>query len=235
MEYAADKSYIGYIGARKNNEYTASANAAYVRFYCTVENYTYDICINISDASFNGQYEPNEKHTTELNIPTLTGKLNGEGESVVVFPEGMLGKGSTYDEAHGSVGLKRLGIRAYQSGDESDATVMTDGTNTVYQLATPEEYVLDTPIPETFQAYKGGTLKQLPENGSEPTTAPCVMSVTYALDAVGILTGLPQNYISKESLQAMLSAMQSAGVFTSYTMTWDATNNRYSFTITRPS
>ena len=112
---------------------------------------------------------------------------------------------------------------------------MTDGTNTVYQLATPEEYVLDTPIPETFQAYKDGTLKQLPENGSEPTTAPCVISVTYALDAVGILTGLPQNYVSKESLQGMLTAMQSAGLFASYTMTYNATTGKYEFTFTANS
>jgi len=32
---------------------------------------------------------------------------------------------------------RRYGYRAYQSGDESDANVLTDGTNTVYKLATP--------------------------------------------------------------------------------------------------
>ena len=36
---------------------------------------------------------------------------------------------------------RRYGVRAYQSGDESDATVLTDGTNTVYKLtnATTEQ------------------------------------------------------------------------------------------------
>lgn len=32
---------------------------------------------------------------------------------------------------------RRVGIRAYQSGDENDATVITDKTNTYYALATP--------------------------------------------------------------------------------------------------
>ena len=61
------------------------------------------------------------------------------------------------------------------------------------------------------------------------------LSVTYALDAVGILTGLPQNYVSKESLQAMLTAMQSAGLFASYTMTYNATTGKYEFTFTANS
>lgn len=235
LYYDANYGFVDYFNFSADSILTVPNNVYYVAFCGAGTTYSNDICINLSDPSFNGQYEPYKKTTVELNLTTLTGKLNGEGESVVVFPEGMLGKGSTYDEAHGSVGLKRLGIRAYQSGDESDATVMTDGTNTVYQLATPEEYVLDTPIPETFQAYKGGTLKQLPENGSESTTAPCVISVTYALDAVGILTGLPQNYVSKESLQAMLTAMQSAGLFASYTMTYNVTTGKYEFTFTANS
>ena len=32
---------------------------------------------------------------------------------------------------------RRYGLRAYQSGDESLADAITDGTNTVYKLATP--------------------------------------------------------------------------------------------------
>lgn len=211
------------------------SNAAFFKFYCTSSYpsiYNHDICINISDANRNGEYEPYKTNTISLNLPALTGKLNGEGESVVVFPEGMKKVGSTYDEAQGSTAIKKIGKRAYQSGDESDTSVVTDGTNTLYALATPETYTLDTPLPETFQAYKGGTMQQLPENTSAPTTAPMVMGWTGALDAVSILTGLPQNYVSKESLQAMLTAMQSAGLFASYTMTFDETNNRYSFTFT---
>lgn len=73
--------------------FTVPADAAYMRFY-TQTNYggTYknDICINISDQSRNGEYESYRKYTLPLNIPTLTGKLNGEGESVVVCLEGLM-------------------------------------------------------------------------------------------------------------------------------------------------
>lgn len=262
-------------------------------------------CINLSDPSFNGQYEPYRKETLQLNIPTITGKLNGEGESVVVFPDGLKSAGSVYDEIVGNKAIKRIGVvdlgslywsvlsisgtekHRFYSGlstvisdlpntqkllcvkfhygatgtGTNDNTIQTDGSTgrlliysslyegytgeqfkaamsgvlLYYELAEPLVYELDEGVPETFQAYKGGTLKQLPENGSEPTTAPCVISVTYALDAVGILTGLPQNYISKESLQAMLTAMQSAGLFASYTMTFNATTGKYEFTFTANS
>lgn len=32
---------------------------------------------------------------------------------------------------------RKYGVRAYQAGDESDSTVVTDMTNTVYPLVTP--------------------------------------------------------------------------------------------------
>lgn len=124
----------------------------------------------------------------------------------------------------------RVIIRDSAYTDAATFKTAMSGVKLYYELAEPVTYVLDTPIPATFQAYKGGTLKQLPENTSEPTTAPCVLEVTYALDAAGILTGLPQNYVSKESLTAMLSAMQSAGIFASYTMTYNATTGKYDFT-----
>ena len=63
--------------------------------------YNHDICINFSDPSFNGQYAPYKMNTVQLNIPTITGKLNGEGESVVVFPDGMRDDGTAYDKAAG--------------------------------------------------------------------------------------------------------------------------------------
>lgn len=42
-------------------------------------------------------YEPYWENTLPINIKTITGKLNGEGESVVIFPDGMRGVGPIYD------------------------------------------------------------------------------------------------------------------------------------------
>lgn len=40
----------------------------------------------------------------QLNLSTLTGKLNGEGASVVVYPDGLRGVGTDRDAAYGSTG-----------------------------------------------------------------------------------------------------------------------------------
>ena len=62
-----------------------------------------------------GDSEPYKTNTIELNLPTLTGKLNGEGESVVIAPEGLKSVGLVYDEAVVEDGLitkiiKRVGV-----------------------------------------------------------------------------------------------------------------------------
>lgn len=59
---------------------------------------------------------------------TLRGVPKLDGDSIYY-------DGDIY-KADGTV-ERRYGVRAYQSGDESDANVLTDGTNTVYKLTTP--------------------------------------------------------------------------------------------------
>ena len=301
--YDENKDYIGWRGDYINNAtITLPNNCHYIRIENYSGEYENSICINLSDPSRNGEYEPYKTNTIELNLPTLTGKLNGEGESVVVFPDGLKSVGSVYDEIVGNKAIKRvvvfnknnIELRSYSDGtknyvlgeqnayvgSQSQVNVLSVGGyeatsrdgflnydksvcinsggvflirdtrftgNAVTDLQligdatfavavkTPEEYILDEPLPDTFQAYKGGTIKQLPENTSVPTTAPMVMTVTYAIDAVGTLVGLPRNYVSKESLQAMLNAMQSAGIIASYTMTYNENTGKYDFTFVAPT
>lgn len=82
--------------------------------------------------SFNGtgikttNEDDTEEHTTNLPVATY-------------FPTGMKSAGSVYDELTPSKAITRIGSRAYQSGDESNTSVITDGTNTYYALATPIE------------------------------------------------------------------------------------------------
>lgn len=106
--YDANKNYIGcYGGSTWGNANPAPFNNVIVNlptncYFIRIQNYsgaTYQntICINLSDASRNGIYEPYKKSTLPLNISTLTGKLNGEGESVKIFPYGLRGIGEVYD------------------------------------------------------------------------------------------------------------------------------------------
>ena len=315
--YDSSKQFIGvydYNGNQvaTNRAFKSPANAYYVRFAPTLAILPQGslLCVSVS-GSRDGEYEPYQKSELELNLATITGKLNGEGESVVIFPDGMRSAGTVYDSLivdedgwcrravrrisgvdmgtltwqnatypatepnvpifragpitgaknsaagiavgyefgmHTSLNTKdkygvinsgywsasnpRCAIRDTAYSTLEDFTAAINGKIVYYELATPLEYVLDTPIQMTFQAKHGGVIRQLPENGSEPTTAPMRMSVTYALDAVSILTDLPENYVSKESLQAMLSAMQSAGLFSAYTMTFNESTGKYEFTFT---
>lgn len=71
-------------------------------------------------------FEPYTENTTSLPISTY-------------FPTGMKSAGNVYDELTSNKAVTRVGTRAYQSGDESDSSVTTDGTNTNYALSTPVE------------------------------------------------------------------------------------------------
>lgn len=62
---------------------------------CRISN----ICINfVWSGSRNGDYEPHWEETKSLPITTLKGKLDGEGESVTIFPDGLKRAGNVYDE-----------------------------------------------------------------------------------------------------------------------------------------
>ena len=56
--------------------------------------------------------------------------------ALTYFPTGMKSAGTVRDELKDNEAVTRVGTRAYQSGDESDTSVTTDGTNTNYALAT---------------------------------------------------------------------------------------------------
>jgi len=128
-------------------------------------------------------------------------------------------------------------LAVYDTSYTDAATFKTamSGVKLIYELATPLVYTLDEPIPATYVNYAGGTIMQLPQNGSEPTTAPMRMSYSTAVDIVSEYNKMPENYISKVSMQNILNAFVSAGIIASYTLTYDSTNQRYTCSITAPS
>lgn len=90
MEYDADKKFIKHIAyGSSNRKFRTTTDTRYIRFIALTPTYNNDICINLSDPNRNGEYEPYKESTLPLDVTTLTGKLNGEGSSVVVFPNGM--------------------------------------------------------------------------------------------------------------------------------------------------
>lgn len=300
--YDSEKNFIsGVKGANNiyNKVITSPLNARYLR--CSIYKPTADISSVSVSGSRNGEYEPYQKTELELNLATITGKLNGEGESVVIFPDGLGSVMDAYDrlivdddgwcrrairtvfslnlgdlnwtynknnqEAFSNNGYASLfasgrnlcakytspeSARPASMPDKSIAIntspllisdnfssreiIIKDSSYTVpadlkasltgvklYYEGYPQEYVLDTPIQMTFQAKHGGVIRQLPENGSEPSTAPMRMSVTYALP--------PEALISGSSLENLLNALKTANKISNYTMTYNPTSGKWEFTI----
>jgi hypothetical protein len=175
--YDGNKDYIGnvpYRNAAVSGQYYLDmpANACYVRFsmgspYGTT--YNHDICINLSGPR-NGEYEPYWKAERTIHAATY-------------FPDGMRSAGSVYDELTEHEAIHRVGERAYQSGDENDPTVTTDGTITHYALATPTTAPFPQPINMTYRTEHGGTERVT----HSELTAPPTMEVAYGYTAASLL------------------------------------------------
>lgn len=160
MFYNADKAFIStlYFCPADNQPFTAPTDCYYIRFaeqavYGTT--YNHDICINLS-SSRNGEYEPYSAHTYDLGTDTLRGlfKLDANNQLYAY------GDVKTAD----GVITRKYGIRAYQSGDESLADAITDGTTTVYKLTTPTTEQGD-PFPSPQVCYPDGTEEYVTSNG----------------------------------------------------------------------
>jgi len=183
--------------------FTTPQNAYYMRFFCFGSygtTYKNDICINLSWSGYrNGEYEPYWQRFLALRLSELTGIPEGgtEADRVTMFPNGLRGLGTSYDEIAGGKATKRRGVRAYESGDESDASVITDGTNTDYALTTPIvytdlQYADGTPftMPATILVDDYGTERiQAPEGATTPS-APFCCDSNYSIGVANLVKRL---------------------------------------------
>ena len=127
--YDANKSFISYCQSSvANGTFTTPNGAVYLRF-TTNSNYTettynHDICLNLSDESFNGQYAPYEKH--ELDLSWI--KEIKDAEGVKFFEDGLKSAGTAYDEVRKNKAVKRFGVKVFD-GTENVAYVDTSVQN----------------------------------------------------------------------------------------------------------
>ena len=253
--YDSNKTYIKRSSiARGGGAITPPLNASY--FKISIGGYgEYDnkFCINKSNTSKNGTYEPYKHSEFPLNLTELTGKVNGEGTSVTIFPDGLHGVGTAFDslivdeDGYARKAVKRIGsvdlgdknwtyqsvggvsllysnisiahtvdndhvnmmcsmypvlpfsqrgasyphivfdgtvnkniqVRSTEYTDATTFKTAMDGVMLYYELATPIEYVLDTPLQCVTKVYPNGTVKQVPVM---PDSTPMVMDVTYLRD-----------------------------------------------------
>ena len=105
--------------------FTVSATATAwlnIRSTARAHNETYYPMIRYVDSD--NVYEPHKESSLSLPISQY-------------FTNGMRSAGNVRDELTDNKKTVRVGTRAYQSGDENDSTLTTDGINTNYPLATP--------------------------------------------------------------------------------------------------
>lgn len=176
-------------------------------------------CVHLTWSGYrNGEYEPYWEQ--EKDIPLLTGGLKSVG--------------STYDEITANQDIQRIGVRAYQSGDEDDTSVLTDKTNTQYVLAEPIVTDYDEPRNLNYKVADFGTEEIVPhgvDDDGVPLSSPFVADIIYSNDFTRELVNLPKNYQSQDSMDAMLTAMGSALGFT-WSKTFDTTNNKWNYVVT---
>jgi len=146
-------------------------------------------CLNISNTEKNGTYEPYWERTLALGLNSLA--CHDEDNNAVVV-NGLDGVGTSQDELIVENGwstkiIKRRGRRAYQAGDESDATLMTDGTNTDYPLATPKVLTLDNPIPALIEVDNLGTERRLPEDTADNPQGPFECDSNYSVSTANLV------------------------------------------------
>lgn len=112
------------------------------------------------------------------------------------FPDGMNGIGKVYDEINADNAIQRCGVRAYEDGDENDPNVITDRTNTVYQLAEPIVTPIIEPIQLAYDVEDFGTEQAISPEDSAPFRA----DIVYQFNAEGRIRDNGRN-IDKLELQ----------------------------------
>jgi len=107
--YDANKSFLSYVSVSAGGgTVTAPSNAAFFRIsfqasYGTT--YNHDVCINISDAAFNGQYEPYKESEVSLGLNSF--RVTDGTNTITV--NGLKSAGSVYDEIKDGKYIKRIG------------------------------------------------------------------------------------------------------------------------------
>ena len=184
--YDANMAYLGYQAIGGSRLFTTPANCAFVQFVKdSTTTYNNDICINLSNADINGTYFPYWKRELALDI-TNQEDTNGNKP----FADGAKSCPAASDEWNEAGGVVRVGTRAYQAGDESDASVITDGVDTAYALTTPVPFTWKEPLNTGIKVSKYGTEEVTPAQTENIDCAPFRAVTTYTISIATLVAAL---------------------------------------------
>lgn len=154
--YNFNKECLGIVEGYPLSSFTTPQNAAYVRFdfYNNNNNLTPadvgDVQLELGSTATN--YEPYTSLTYPIQSTDLRGlyKLDANNK--------LYTDGDIYS-ADGQI-TRKYGYRDYQSGDESLANAITDGTHTIYKLSAPTTETAP-PFTSPQMVYRSGTEEYL--------------------------------------------------------------------------
>ena len=129
---------------------------------------------------------------------------------------------SLYDTVTTAAQMKQYCKDRYDAGDPIVVQ---------WPLATPIETPIADALALSYDYEDFGTEELLPANPAVPLTAPAKLDVQYQLDFTRTVATLPKNYLSADSLDALL-AMLGQQLGGTITRTWDDAHGRYSFAFT---
>lgn len=96
------------------NEYAVESNVRYIKFHIDyTTNYKHNICINKSDSSRNGQYEPYKKNV----LPLFPLKCKAPNGDIVIITDARKA-GSVRDERVGKKFIQRVGETVYKGTEQ---------------------------------------------------------------------------------------------------------------------
>jgi len=139
------------------------------------------------------------------------------------------------------VGSNYVSIRDDSYSDAASFKAAMSGVYLYYELTTPLEYTLDTPIDMTYRVDDFGTETAQVLSGGNLVdadiykTAPLNYDVVYSLNVVDTVRNLNRNYLGLQGTNNTFAAIASALAAYGLTMslgTYDSTNEYYPVTIT---
>ena len=176
----------------------------------------------------NGEYEEYWEETRNIDLQSIL------YQGSPLFADGLCSVGEVYDELTATKAFKRIGNRDYEEGDEDNASVLTDGTTTLYVLESPIEVEFAEPLNLNYRVSDFGTETLLPINDATPVTAPIKIDVEYGLNVVDTVRNLSRNYLGMSGTQNTFAAIAAALSAYGMSMTlgdYDETNKYYPVTI----
>ena len=129
--FDANKNYLGFQASKANTTFTTPAGASYMTLTMLRTTYAVgDICINLSDPAFNGQYEPYKSYVRDWSEVMKK-----------YFPDGMTSLNGVKDffndkKAVRKWGVVDLGSLSYYKGGNVWISIIPD-----YKTNTPNVYV----------------------------------------------------------------------------------------------